>query len=518
MRLLLFILLSFGGWLTGLSQLPILPNPCKQLDQFIINGVEIGESPHVHTKRLNDKKIISYISYIPAATFTNNYSEYDQLTNGNYGKLSIKNEDLVDIHVWNTSEIFTSQDYRIFGVWSLDCSDNRISLLVSGENKNDLSIEGRMMGLLHFDTSLTLISSRWFPEPAKYDYWFDIWTFKAQNDNYIRYGIRDPYELAITEFDTLGEVIKVRPLANGIGTQNGGQIAYMPNGELVLNPRFIVDTNFQILAQYNPIHESSDYLSGSIVPLDTHTFIYGGTGKRILGGQKYAYQELNVSDLLGKEKTVFYQEQNITHEPSEFQVFPGARAIEASDTNNIFFAFYSEVSIFGEPSQVYVSNIQLNGTVNWSRTFGGDSHYVPLDFIKTSNNQYHLIVNKRYDIAWATPDSSIIFPKSDLMFVTFDVNGNVVSISDNLEPTTKNKLLLYPNPTNGLVKIEDFGQFNSLEIELYDLAGRLVFHEHTDSKRYDVSQLISGLYIYRVFDGAKNIIQTGKLVIGEKRR
>jgi hypothetical protein len=71
------------------------------------------------------------------------------------------------------------------------------------------------------------------------------------------------------------------------------------------------------------------------------------------------------------------------------------------------------------------------------------------------------------------------------------------------------ELKMFPNPTNGVFKIDGLptGSF----VSIYDLTGRMVFMVHDESE-FDISYLNKGVYIVDVKDTSGNTIHTGKII------
>ena len=63
------------------------------------------------------------------------------------------------------------------------------------------------------------------------------------------------------------------------------------------------------------------------------------------------------------------------------------------------------------------------------------------------------------------------------------------------------KLLIYPNPTNDILKIEIENFNGSFEAEFYDLTGKLL--ETTNNTSLSISQYQSGIYLLKVTYGVK---------------
>jgi Secretion system C-terminal sorting domain len=496
------------------SQTPITPNPLQYLDRLIVDGVEIGENISSLFKKFDDKRIMSYVAYLPAFTFGNDFKRFDLLTDGSYGKLSIKDNDLKNVFTWDPKVIYHDQGIRILGCWSLDHEQDKITAIVGATyiDSNEL-----LMGVLTFDTTLQLLSNRWFTDPNYTDFRYHFDIFKNKEKNYFRYG-RDLSSMeTLSEFDTLGNQLNTYVL--GYTGRNAFGGTYMPNGELVLNPGYILDTSYQVQAKYNMNDETNRRMKLHVVPLDDKRFIYAPSGILNTPTKKLSYQQINVCDLQGNEKVIFYQEQDNTLKDPKFTVSAAGKGLEASDSTQIIFAYGSGLLLNSNstkppaPVDVTVKSIHINGSVNWTRTLGGDAHYVPVNILRVDNSRYHLIVAKFYDIAWIDPGDNTIFPKIDLMYVTFDTLGNVIGTSSFGETEDEQKLNIYPNPTNHHIFIDDFGQNNEMYLELFDLTGKLVLSQEVSQKQCSLEGISNGIYLYRVLNSKKRQIHEGKIVI-----
>jgi hypothetical protein len=75
-------------------------------------------------------------------------------------------------------------------------------------------------------------------------------------------------------------------------------------------------------------------------------------------------------------------------------------------------------------------------------------------------------------------------------------------------------IMLFPNPSNGLVKVfVDEQIMGSLNIECYDFAGRLILHKNTPSNNteLDFSSFAKGLYVIKMKNGTQESIK--KLIL-----
>jgi hypothetical protein len=79
------------------------------------------------------------------------------------------------------------------------------------------------------------------------------------------------------------------------------------------------------------------------------------------------------------------------------------------------------------------------------------------------------------------------------------------------EPTTIEGLSLYPNPvTNGKVYISSKNDLEK-EVIVFDILGKKVIQTHLSSKELNVSDLVPGVYIIKIYE--ENASATRKLII-----
>lgn len=79
-----------------------------------------------------------------------------------------------------------------------------------------------------------------------------------------------------------------------------------------------------------------------------------------------------------------------------------------------------------------------------------------------------------------------------------------------LQSTLASDLILYPNPTKGLLNLNaDYGFENAI-YSVFDITGKRVLNDRFNSNTIDVSELSSGSYILRVIDNG--VIKTQKFI------
>ncbi|MEL6809749.1 MAG: FG-GAP-like repeat-containing protein [Bacteroidota bacterium] len=86
-----------------------------------------------------------------------------------------------------------------------------------------------------------------------------------------------------------------------------------------------------------------------------------------------------------------------------------------------------------------------------------------------------------------------------------DVNQTITIIEGvtlGLEDTLVNNLILYPNPTDGILNLGNLTDFDNPIFTVFDATGRRVLNARISGESIDVSNLTQGNYILRVFDNS----------------
>lgn len=71
-------------------------------------------------------------------------------------------------------------------------------------------------------------------------------------------------------------------------------------------------------------------------------------------------------------------------------------------------------------------------------------------------------------------------------------------------------IMLYPNPTYNSIFINNLPMYSAFVV--IDASGKLVLEQNLNGSKVDVSNLLKGLYFYKVYDKAGNTISQGKLI------
>lgn len=87
------------------------------------------------------------------------------------------------------------------------------------------------------------------------------------------------------------------------------------------------------------------------------------------------------------------------------------------------------------------------------------------------------------------------------------IEGNtVIGVNENLA----NNLILYPNPTHGILNLGKLTDFSNPEYSIFDIQGRKILDSKLDLNYINVSNLANGHYILKIYDG--NLLKTQRFI------
>jgi hypothetical protein len=109
-------------------------------------------------------------------------------------------------------------------------------------------------------------------------------------------------------------------------------------------------------------------------------------------------------------------------------------------------------------------------------------------------------INVPAESVQASNTVSLTFPDSgghlsSLVLITQTYDQNVLSTEKVTNTIAENKLILYPNPTNGFVYLDQ--KYTGKVLRLFTLSGKEIFNTIYDGTNLDVTHLSSGLYLVR---------------------
>jgi len=169
-------------------------------------------------------------------------------------------------------------------------------------------------------------------------------------------------------------------------------------------------------------------------------------------------------------------------------------------TNNILF-------------DAFVMKVFPDGTLNWAQHVGkannNDSEIQTFDLdINTSGEIYCAGMLKgatKTDTSFQITDVTAAgFNFDAFLFKIGDLTAGIQSFN-----TSKGLVRVYPNPTTSIVNIDFKTESKKIEIDLYNLLGKKLFHQNINSTNYqlDLSAFPSGTYFISVKTEKENIFQ-----------
>jgi len=159
---------------------------------------------------------------------------------------------------------------------------------------------------------------------------------------------------------------------------------------------------------------------------------------------------------------------------------------------------------FFSTSDSWFHLIKINPDLSpiWEYWYGGDAYYFLYSILATSDGGC-LMVGNRYDY-------EIQNQERDIFVVKVDGNGLIVWTQE-IQPD-KAMFSIYPNP--GRDQIQTKMPAGEFEFELFNLNGQVLINQPVNHKMNSVntSNLIPGLYFYRIINPQHQIISTGKWI------
>jgi hypothetical protein len=80
----------------------------------------------------------------------------------------------------------------------------------------------------------------------------------------------------------------------------------------------------------------------------------------------------------------------------------------------------------------------------------------------------------------------------------------------------QNTVLVYPNPASkNLHVLSMHGAHKPLLARLYDMSGKIVLEKTTDQDSFtlNISSLLPGVYVFKLYNGYEININTGKIIV-----
>lgn len=301
---------------------------------------------------------------------------------------------------------------------------------------------------------------------------------------------------------------------------NGNEIALvvndlivLPNDELLVNQTYATNTGYAVWLRKMTANGAPDLSFGQL----------GNSIKESLGFAVYTYSSSAVqqdgsilSTFINQPDNNLAFNENLYKVNAQGQIDPDFNLI-LSENIDFQATQATQAKVFSYANLFYVWNkntdLGINNGFDVLRCFYNNGNLV------TSFGQQGTAFINQNDIpisnggALGIAENGNIFISSvtnsanngDPVLLTFNVIGATNSLDINEELLTK-KLIVYPNPTKGIITISNVDNTTIDKIEVIDMIGKKVITKSGNSTQIDLCQLANGIYIFKIYSG-KTVIQ-----------
>lgn len=157
-------------------------------------------------------------------------------------------------------------------------------------------------------------------------------------------------------------------------------------------------------------------------------------------------------------------------------------------------------------NHMMLTKLDENLDIVWTKFYGGNASY-RLDHVIATEDGGCIMVGK-----YLYPDT---MNYEDIIILKVDADGNS-SLSagvENAESFVKD-VIVYPNPTTGLINIQKGQQIQNATIEIFDLNGKLITRQVllSDLSQINLENNPKGTYIYKIMNKT-GLVDTGKIIL-----
>ena len=167
--------------------------------------------------------------------------------------------------------------------------------------------------------------------------------------------------------------------------------------------------------------------------------------------------------------------------------------IGADYTDSLIYVCGKRQENLNDTTKALLIKLDTNGVVQWFKT------YLPYDYDKAylQSVNYFPDCIAAIGTAWNSSDPDSV----DIFFVKANLNGSLTNIADH-DPYV-NSINLFPNPAVDIIHF-DLQLYDEAEYEITDMLGKRVETGLLNSNIINVSDLIPGFYLLRIYDGEIN--------------
>jgi len=378
--------------------------------------------------------------------------------------------------------------------------------------------------LLFFNSDLELISEKFTKLPPEYTMSY-CGMMKTEVDRmYIVGMVRhidfQAYmnDLFIYEFSSTGDSINANfTLRNGMQFDQG--YLRLPNNEG--HYIFSIGSWGQsggIVAMYD---EELNFLEIDTLPSDLHFDNYAmnlPTGNYLVSGRQWFDTSPGV--IGGEEKrSVLYEldHPNIPLRSYEYHMgtdtlsMPAAlRSFDTTNMGEIYFAGTTNVDASTypwqeDPSWIFLSKLDNNLGLQWTKFYGGDMFY-HIYTVKATQDGGAIMACRTYNYETQ-------YLEHDIIILKVDEDGLITGLGDEPAQITAHDAIVYPNPGSNYLKVKSGPQIDGARFELFNMTGKLQARETLNSRLLEINtnHLLAGTYTYHI-TWQNRMIDSGKWV------
>jgi CubicO group peptidase (beta-lactamase class C family) len=268
------------------------------------------------------------------------------------------------------------------------------------------------------------------------------------------------------------------------------------------NVNDLTDIN-QLAVLYRKINgvwtpQADNYLGTQPIFSNLNGYIPGTNGGRFgpQGGFRCSGQDLAKIFLVLMNKGSF-NGHTLLSESSCSAMFANAWTFNGNNGNNYYGLFRSWGLGIHRITSTPGNDLALPGSASMLGHSGEAYGLVSDAYFDTTRKVGFVFMNNGVGIGYQTNNNSAFYTIEQEVFAAIENHGNIMNcqLSSGLNPIQEAFNIIYPNPTDGLVKIEIQNQ-SIKHVEIYDLPGKLI--KETSDDHFDLSDCLNGTYFVKV--------------------
>ncbi|WP_130734634.1 T9SS type A sorting domain-containing protein [Flavobacterium sp. J27] len=354
----------------------------------------------------------------------------------------------------------------------------------------------------------------------------------------------ESYDIFIAKYDTEGNLLFAKQIGSGPYTQRPTAIKIDAQGNIYTGGIFVNTTDFDPgLSEFIIAPQTPNYIASFLLKLDSNgNFVwvknFGSTSHLefssllvdtsnaiYVSGGFMGTTDFNsgsgvntLTTTLGGEFFLLKLDAN-----GEFVWVKGMKAIgrgmEIIETENhtilisgkfvgtCDFSGGNNTALFSSHStansDVFLAKYDLNGDLNWLKTFGGNDYIKMTSLDYNTSGAVHLIGSFQgsFDFGTTTDTfSTTSYGITDCFVMKFDQN----TLGTEEFEVSNSELMIYPNPSINAIHLAFPDTFEQGKYKIFSINGQLVMQNELQ-KNINISSLSSGFYFITIFKDDNSI-------------